>query len=307
MDCNIITRFNREEFIQGASSLDALESLLHASAKLYALQNLHTKLYIFDNLSVILGSANFTLNGFFKNHEFGMCMEEELVFAQECTNYFYGLLNKIIEMPDNWEITQEKIDNERNYVNIAIANRKKNHKIPNIIKWGAVIEDITSSQETSHLGITQVDFIEKCLETEPILGANSGIWLKFEGGSDNRISNEIIYMDRKRKHYEYLNRTNFHRKPTGIKKGQIVFMAVISWKGSTNQGVPIIVGYAISKGFEESNIITKSDPRYAEWNKVFPYYIELEQGRFLKAPIKYGISLSDLCRELNTNLYPGTI
>ncbi|MCM3742390.1 phospholipase D-like domain-containing protein [Oceanobacillus luteolus] len=35
-------------------------------ANLYALQDLHTKLYIFDKHSVITGSANFTFKGFFK-------------------------------------------------------------------------------------------------------------------------------------------------------------------------------------------------------------------------------------------------
>lgn len=307
MNSNIITRFNREEFIQGASSLDGLERLLQAGAKLYALQNLHTKLYIFDNKSVIMGSANFTFNGFFRNHEFGMCMEDESEFAQECTNYFFGLLNKIVKMPEDWEITQEKIDSERIYVNNAIANRRKNDNIPNIVKWGARIDEVTGSQEKSHSVLPEVDFIEKTLKADPILGANSGIWIKFEGGSDNGIPNDLIYMDRKRDRYEYINRTNFHRRPTGIKNGQTVFMAVISWKDNTNQGVPIIVGYAESKGFLDSNIMTNSDLRSPDWIKSFPYYIELQNGKFIKAPIKFGISLNDLCRELNTDLYPGTI
>ena len=53
--CKIITRFNREEFIQGANSLKGLERLFESGVELYALQHLHSKLYLFDNSSCIMG------------------------------------------------------------------------------------------------------------------------------------------------------------------------------------------------------------------------------------------------------------
>ncbi len=48
VNCTIIARFNREEFIQGANSIEGLEQLYSVRVKFYALQHLHTKLYIFD-------------------------------------------------------------------------------------------------------------------------------------------------------------------------------------------------------------------------------------------------------------------
>ena len=104
IDCILITRFDREDFIKGVSSIAGLERLIKAGVKMYALQGLHTKLYIFDGESVIMGSANFTFNGFYKNHEFGIFMEKESQFSVECNNYFEGLLNDIKSSGD-WEIT----------------------------------------------------------------------------------------------------------------------------------------------------------------------------------------------------------
>lgn len=77
---------------------------MKVGVKIYALQVLHTNLYIFDGESVIMGSANFTFNGFYRNHKFGVFMEKEPKFAAECNNYFEGVLTDIISSGD-WEIT----------------------------------------------------------------------------------------------------------------------------------------------------------------------------------------------------------
>ncbi|WP_412760762.1 hypothetical protein [Pallidibacillus thermolactis] len=58
--CNIITLFYRKDFIERVSSIYGLERLLYAKANIYALVDLHSKLYVFDSYSAIIGSANFT-------------------------------------------------------------------------------------------------------------------------------------------------------------------------------------------------------------------------------------------------------
>jgi phosphatidylserine/phosphatidylglycerophosphate/cardiolipin synthase-like enzyme len=67
--CQIITRFYREDFIQNASNLDGLLSLIEAGAEIRALIGLHTKLYIFDSNYSIITSANYTYKGFYTNYE----------------------------------------------------------------------------------------------------------------------------------------------------------------------------------------------------------------------------------------------
>lgn len=62
----LITRFYREDFISSVSSLTALKNLQTAGVEIYALKDLHAKLYLFDDNTAIIGSANFTGGGFGK-------------------------------------------------------------------------------------------------------------------------------------------------------------------------------------------------------------------------------------------------
>ncbi|PGT88757.1 phospholipase D family protein [Bacillus sp. AFS040349] len=310
LDCVLITRFDREDFIKGVSSIAGLECLKKAGVKMYALQGLHTKLYIFDSESVIMGSANFTFNGFYKNHEFGIFMEDEPEFSKECNNYFEGLLNDI-KNDDDWEITLDRIAKEKPYCDDAVTGRAHSQKKPrknespviiqpNQVKWGAKLD----LNENSPSDIKdEKDILEEILKEEDekqIRKRNTGIWLKFEGNSENRIPNQLTYFERRKK--EHRKRTFFPKPPSGIKEGQLLFMTMVS-TDKEDKGTPIIVGYAITSGFKENNVINDKISSNADRNR-YPYYVELLSGKFLKAPIKNGITLRELARELQGNLYP---
>lgn len=303
--CNIITRFNREEFIRGASSIEGLEHLVNAGANLFALQDLHTKLYIFDKHSVIMGSANFTFKGFYKNHEFGLYMENEPQFSNECQDYFNVLISMITSDGD-WKITLERIIKERQLVNKIIKDRKGKEGLNefNQAKWGAKI-DLEKQQDTTPQ-IGEHDFLEDAIKGTASSTSRTGIWLKFEGTSENRINNNEVYLNRKRRINEYINRTFFPVRPTGIKEGDLLFLTVVS-KDKDNNEVPIIVGYAKTSGYSENNKIDTNDPKYIKWNNRFPYYVEFTSGKFLDTSIKHGISLIELYRELKNNVYPSTV
>ncbi|ADP34538.1 phospholipase D family protein [Bacillus atrophaeus] len=310
LDCVLITRFDREDFIKGVSSFTGLELLKKAGVKMYALQGLHTKLYIFDNESIIMGSANFTFNGFYKNHEFGIFMEEEREFSVECNNYFDGLL-KDIKNHGDWEITQDLIAKEKPYCDDAVTGRAHSQKKPrknelpvtiqpNRVKWGATL-DLHSQQPLDDK--EEKDIIEEILKEETenqIQIRNTGIWLKFEGNSENRIPNHLTYFERRKK--EHRKRTFFPKPPSGIKSGQLLFMTMVS-RDKEDKGTPIIVGYATTSGFSERNVVNDKTSSNADRNR-YPYYVELLSGKFLKAPIKNGITLRELARELQTDLYP---
>lgn len=312
VECTLITRFDREDFIKGVSSIAGLERLANAGARIYALQELHSKLYIFDRKSVIMGSANFTFNGFYKNHEFGVYMDSEPIFTGECNRYFDGLLNDIKKAGD-WEVTIALIANEKKQCDRIVAERAfaqkkpgKNESPPTIFpnphKWGAKLE-FNNDSHTSTKGNN--DFLEDILNEKLVEQQSqkrkTGIWLKFEGNSENRISNELTFLERRKK--EHMKRTFFPKAPSGIKAGQILFMTMVSNDVSGN-GTPIIVGYAETSGYNKSNIIQGSAPFNSKDQGRYPYYVELVKGRFLKGPIKYGISLRELARELNVDLYP---
>lgn len=306
LKCTIITRFYLEDFITGSSSIEGLEKLVEAGATVYALQDLHTKLYIFDENSVVMGSANFTFKGFFKNVEFGIYMENEPVFTKECLAYFNGLLEKM-KAAGECLVTEDLIQKYKPTIfdNIQSRRPRRNQTftvLPNIIKFGAVIEDLNDVK------VEQVseekDIIEESIKQMAVPSErHTGIWLKFEGNSESRIPNNEIYLDRKRRLHEHITRTYFPTRPTGIKAGQTVFIAVLSYD-EHESAAPVIVGYATTPGFREENTETSKDSFYKRTKGRYPYFIELNHGRFLKGPIKYGISLNDIIRDLRFDLYP---
>lgn len=313
--CNIITRFYRADFLNGASNIEGINRLFQAGARIYALQDLHTKLYIFDNQSVILGSANFTFKGFYKNFEFGMFMQDEPVFAKECNDYFNGLLEQMKGSGNgNWELDQERINEEKRILNKILPSlkQKKNENpitFKNEVKWGAIIDSgkENASSESEAASQQNEDFIESALRQNNSSPAsenmNTGIWIKFEGNSEDRVPNEEIYLDRKRRNHDHPYRTFFRRRPRGMKDGQTLFMAVVSQDQDGNP-TPVIVGYATTSGFDDANEITASDPFYKRTQGRYPYFVEITHGRYLQGPIKNGISLIDLVRDLKQDLYP---
>jgi hypothetical protein len=312
IDCKIITRFNREEFIQGANSLQGLERLFNAGAELYALQHLHTKLYIFDNKNIIMGSANFTLSGFFKNHELGFIIKNENQFSKQCVNYFTDILQQINQKGD-YKISKELLQKELEIVTTAttIRGKMKKDTSPNEYnekRWGAVIDVNENSKQDNrqynfqgHFDILEEITTEQLKNEELFTGAR----IKFEGNSNSRISNKEIYIKRKKTHYEYLNRTFYPQKPSSIQDNEYIFIAILS-KDKYGNETPIIVGYATTYGFKEENIIHKKDPNFQKWNERYPYYIEFTNGKFLKTPIENGISLIELCNQLKHKVYPNT-
>ncbi|MFB9861039.1 phospholipase D-like domain-containing protein [Salinicoccus siamensis] len=147
MDCTIITRFNREEFLQGANSLEGIEALLKSGASVYALQHLHSKLYIFDDRSAILGSANFSMNGFFKNHELGIFVKEEEAFVGNIVEYANQLLDSI-KYAGDFEVTQDRIDEEKKQISELISKRtSKSTDYKNTHRWGAIINQDENERE----------------------------------------------------------------------------------------------------------------------------------------------------------------
>lgn len=311
ISCKVITRFNREEFIQGANSIRGLLRLHQTGARIFALQHLHTKLYLFDSHSVLLGSANFTLSGFFKNHELGLFMKNEPVFAGQCLDYFQNMLSQI-QHNGEWELTIERLEKESTDVQKQVENRKgKMDKQYNFLRWGAVLDPEENQKLIKHLEETKdpildKDFLEPALkEANGQTDDHTGYRIKFEGTSASRIPNDKVYLERKRGLHEHLNRTYYPRPPRSIRPGEMIFIAAVSEKDG--RGTPIIVGYAtVPDGFREENVISESDYNFKKWNNRFPYYIEYAEAKFLKAEIREGISLFELCEALRHDVYPGT-
>lgn len=300
--CKIITRFYREDFIQKASNLDGLISLLDAGAEIMALVGLHTKLYIFDDNYSILTSANYTSNGFYTNFELGIKFEDEIEIILKCDEYFSNLWNQIEEFNHNNNnlaiITKELIEKEKEIVNRASSNRTSSTINFNNAKYGAILE-LKPSQNA--------DLIEKAL-SKSIYNQNNkndfAGWLKFTSGSKTRHDPDKDFLSGDNSFTK--NKTFFPRPPRSIKSDEKLYLASVSFD-IDNIPTPIIMGRCDTLGYNEKNVIEKKFDNWMQWMIEYPYFVDCKNMEIIKGPVKNGISLLDVYRELKGDIYPSQI
>ena len=296
-DCTIITRFYTQDFLEGVSSLEGLKLLKQSNVKLYALKNLHSKLYIIDNNYGIVGSANFTMGGFKSNHELSLVIEDESELLNELNNYFCDLKENI-ESNGDWEILINKIEEEIELTDKLFKNRKdKTIKFTNNKKWGASI----TAKESD---IQEQNIIEDYLRQDLMID-NDIAWLKFEGTGSDRWNNINKYAPHKLKS-KGIYAAFFPRNPRGIESGKSIFISVLSYDEKGN-AIPMIIGRAKSYGYNPNNIVYDIDKQNAMWIERYPYYIELYDIEVIDSEIVNGISLNTLIMQLGSDLYPTTI
>lgn len=280
----IITRFNRGDFLDHASSLDGLRTLLEAGFKIYALKNLHSKLYIFDNDIAILGSANFTMGGFRYNHELSLILEEETDLILKLSTYFDDLVAKIVSSGD-YLLTLEQVIHEINTVDMLSKHRRdKNTTYSNEITFGAEFKEDDKS-----IG---VDVIESIFRDSFNDEFHNGIWLKFVGTGDDRYEPDEKYSSVKLDSNDK-RITAFPRNPRGIANGDYIYLSAISWD-KNNIATPMIVARARTKGFNPQNLAAEDDYNQHEWLREYPYYIELYDIEALDTEVRNCISLDKL-------------
>lgn len=296
VECIIITRFYREDFLNHASSLAGLKILVEAGFEVYALKDLHSKLYIFDSDLAILGSANFTMGGFRWNHELSLLIEDEEELTLSLNDYYNNLLRNIKDS-GNWLIDIAQVEEEIEIVdNLSRRRKDKNTKYTNSVKFGAKITD------QKEINVT--DEIEKTLREDIDLNFNQGIWLKFVGtgnsryGQNDRYSPETLRDSNK-------TVTSFPRNPRGIGEDNFIYLSAVSWD-KNNTPTPMIIGRARTRGFRSENIATAADKMQYSWMEDYPYYIELYDIEIFNATVVEGISLDRLINELGSDLYPTT-
>lgn len=285
----IITRFSRNDFYNNVSSIEGLKVLKDAGCELKAVQKLHTKLYIFDNNAMILGSSNFTDGGLMTNIELNILIKDEKAIINHAIAYF----NEIdISIEKEYFIKKEMILDELKYLNSLEKN--KEHKFSK-----------SHDRGKKFIPKKKIDKIEELLLLKDLnISSKSTAWIKFEGYSDYRRSKNntplSIVLNKKNCY-----RTHFPKKPTGYKNGDLIFIARSSWDNNGNK-TPIIFGYGITKKFNDKNVMPKEQQEKNEIFKRWPYYIYVEKFRFINTELINGISLLDLYREIGYDTYPGS-
>lgn len=142
IDCKIITRFERKAFIEKASSLEALKLLIENGVQIFALKELHSKVYLIDLKRCLVGSANFTNKGLNKNHELLLFFDEDSEVEK-----FNSYANELIKQLDDWAITIERIQREQKIIEGYKETQKEKGKIDD--SWGADLKTEESVDENA--------------------------------------------------------------------------------------------------------------------------------------------------------------
>ena len=296
--CTLITRFYRQDFLDGVSSLDALKLLLESNVDIYALKNLHSKLYLIDDNYGIIGSANFTMGGFKSNHELSLEIEDEVDLLKDLSIYLEDIKTKIIDNGE-YQLTHKKIDDEMIMIEKLFKERKdKTVKYRNSMAWGADISKLVGDE------VVEKDNIEELLRQE-VISNNDIAWLKFEGTGESRWDNRYKYIPNKLAS-KNIYTASFPRNPRSVDSGITLFISVLSYDNKGN-AIPMIVGRTKSKGYNSNNIVTDIDINETEWLERYPYYVELYDIELINTEIVNGISLNDIIMQLKSDLYPNTV
>lgn len=133
LSIKIITTFNRQSFIESASSLNGLKILVAKGVEVYALKGLHTKMYLIDDTYCLTGSANFTSNGLKYNHEVLVYFDQPNE-VQPFSLYAKKLFNAVNE----WSVTLNRIEVEE--AKIQTFLRPCDTEKSATIEWGAELE-----------------------------------------------------------------------------------------------------------------------------------------------------------------------
>lgn len=296
VEISLITRFKREDFINGVSNLEALKLLLSKEAKIYAIKDLHTKLYLFDEKSAIIGSANLTGRGLLDNVELSLLFRNEHVIVDELVEYF----NKLVNSAQRYIIDNDKINSEIEKIESIVDNRKnKNVNYRNSNQWGVEI----GTKEI----VEKLDGIQSFIEEKVFEEKNSSdvsYWLKFAGTGEELMDPETIFRESKLADGRITEHSG--RRPSGIKEGDVIYLTPLSWDKKSK--TPIIVGKAKTKGFREGNEVTEADKnRHGyHWMERWPYYFELFDIQKIEGNINNGVSLNKLLTELQSNFYYST-
>jgi hypothetical protein len=182
-------------------------------------------------------------------------------------------------------------------VNKGSSTRTSSTDNFNYTKQGAEIE-IKPGQN--------IDLIEKALNKSLNDNTKNNIdgWLKFTSGSKSRHDPEkdFFYFDNN----FTKNKVFFPQRPISIKPDQKIFLASVSFD-INNVATPMIMGRCDSLGFEKENEIKGKFDGWMDWMSDYLYYIICKNMEVIKGPVKNGISLLQVYRQLKGDIYPSQL
>lgn len=323
IECQFITRIYLEDIFAKANSIDAIEMMVKSGIKVYALKYLHTKLYIFDDDTAVVGSANFTSSGFQSNIELSLLADgknesQALELIEELIHYFDDTISKI----QDGLVTEEMLSQVRkDYNELIIPSKKSNSTTTNNYNtkmYGAVIKfqknrktvvnendelksEVLSAQRETDI----INEIFSSSEPRQQINYDHSIWMKQMGRGNDRIDSNKEYIPTKVKldgKEIIISTYSENKKPTTISDGDEIYLAALS-QNSKGQNVPVIVGRGYLRKFSVQNRYKEEWLAENSWLKEYPWYCVIEKCEILKTIVKNCISMDIVWDELGSDTY----
>lgn len=263
----VITRFNLNDFRSGVSSISALERLLNAGAEIKGVQGLHSKLYLFDQKSVIITSANFTNGGFFQNKEFGIKSHDQETISSTL-KYFKELWDI-----DDHLLTKDQLDEWRPMVRRNGFTETRIESLP----------DFGKSYQKKLIGQTDQNqrkyFIKFFGKNEHRKNLNQSVRPEIEEGCCHYA---LSFSDKK-------------GRPRRYKDGDIVYIARMLHGNDY-----AIFGKGITyKHIDSRDVVGNDDIAHVDWLEYWPILIRLHSTEFIDSTFENCPKMNDMIHELD--------
>lgn len=309
IDCIFVTRLYLNDFLKGVNSLQALSKLLNAGVKVYALRGLHAKLYLFDDETAIVGSANFTVAGLSKNFELSILTDEESVIAK--VSLISDEIIKYCE-ENTGRVTEELLSQIMDDYNALYAKQQKDKDTTAYKTYGAEAQNIKKYKSEYDWKKAEFDIQEKDPVYDVLLDRKRenfkhNAWAKFEGSSDSRqLGNEKpslskVTIDGKESYI-----VNFRNRPSGIQTGDRIFI-VANTRDVNGKSSAIIVGRGIAKAYINKCKVQKEWIDIYPWMYYYRYFCEITDLELINQNRQDCIPLSQVYDELGKSTYTSTI
>jgi hypothetical protein len=277
----VITRFDLDGFLEGASDLGALRLLLKAGAQIRGIRNLHAKTYLIGKRAIVT-SANLTEQALNRNHEFGFAAEDPEIVTQ-CHGYFDRLWRRA-----GRDLTHTRLEAWEHKVEMSLATGAGSRLCPKL------------GDEGADVGI-KADFSASPLNWVTTAGQG---FVKFFGEGHNRLGRDFSVLsevDRAGCHWACSYPSS--KRPRQVQDGAILFMGRLVARPNDT----MIFGRAIGMKYQDGrDDATDADIKKRTWKVKWPRYIRVHDAEFIDGTLGNGISLSELMDDLGANAFAST-
>ena len=264
----LITRFNLRDFASNVSDLKSLKFSVANNASVYGIRQLHSKIYIFDDRSAIISSANLTYGGLVSNHECGILLTDKNT-VKNILQHFEELKTiagnpLTLELCDSWEEQLSKME-------------VVNTSVPALPDYGSASTNIDTKRN---------------------------YFVKFFGTASNRVSMTFTAreeIDRALCHYAC--GFSINKKPRQINDGDIIYMA----RMTENPRDYAIFGKAEAIRFVDGrDQASQLEIEQRPWKSQWPIYLRVTNPTFIDGTMADCVLLYDLIKALDYESFPST-